>query len=73
MASSSGEVRKRKGLGRGSSVDSAQEQSSESERSGDDTTSKDDEPKIEKKKMESGSYWLTRITFIRALGFVYCK
>jgi hypothetical protein len=22
--------------------------------------------------MEPGSYWLTRITFIRALGFIYC-
>ena len=23
--------------------------------------------------LESGSYWLTRIVFIRALGFVYCQ
>ena len=24
-------------------------------------------------QLESGSYWLTRIVFIRALGFVYCN
>lgn len=23
--------------------------------------------------MESGSYWLTRIVFLRSLAFVYCK
>ena len=28
---------------------------------------------LEKKEIETGSYWLTRIVFIRALGFVYCK
>ena len=25
------------------------------------------------KQMEPGSYWLTRIVFIRALGFIYCN
>lgn len=25
------------------------------------------------KQLEPGSYWLTRIVFIRALGFIYCK
>lgn len=24
-------------------------------------------------EMEGGSYWLTRIVFTRAIGFVYCK
>ncbi len=23
--------------------------------------------------MEAGSYWLTRIVFTRAIGFIYCK
>lgn len=25
------------------------------------------------KQLEPGSYWLTRIVFIRALGFIYCN
>lgn len=25
------------------------------------------------KQLEPGSYWLTRIVFIRALGLIYCK
>ena len=24
-------------------------------------------------EMEGGSYWLTRIVFTRAIGFIYCK
>ena len=24
-------------------------------------------------EMEGGSYWLTRIVFARAIGFIYCK
>ena len=24
-------------------------------------------------KLESGTYWLTRIVFLRSLAFVYCK
>lgn len=23
--------------------------------------------------IQGGSYWLTRVAFVRALGFVYCK
>lgn len=23
--------------------------------------------------IQGGSYWLTRVVFVRALGFVYCK
>lgn len=26
-----------------------------------------------KQEMKSGSYWLTRVVFVRSLGFVYCK
>ena len=36
------------------------------------TVDKDEKPSTEA-KLEAGSYWLTRIVFIRALGFVYCK
>ena len=33
----------------------------------------DGKPAPSEKEIASGSYWLARITFIRALGFVYCK
>ena len=36
----------------------------------------DDEPldkAVDVKKIEPGSYWLTRVVFVRALGFLYCN
>lgn len=50
--------------------------------SGDDGDSKRESAKSTKDKdkarkkaqlMEGGSYWLTRIVFTRAIGFIYCK
>lgn len=35
-----------------------------------------DEPRktnVDEKKIEPGSYWLTRIVFVRALSFLYCN
>lgn len=29
--------------------------------------------KFENTALETGSYWLTRIVFLRFLGFIYCK
>lgn len=29
--------------------------------------------KFEKVSLGNGSYWLTRIVFLRCLGFIYCK
>ena len=39
-------------------------------------TSDDDVPRDKPddvKKIDPGTYWLTRITFVRALGFLYCN
>lgn len=65
-------VHKRKGRDR-SNVDHSQEFSSDPAAEGkDNTVDKDKKPTMET-KLEAGTYWLTRIVFIRALGFVYCK
>ena len=73
--SSSDGVRRRKG--RESDTDHEEERSS-TQSSGSDckagSVGEDEVPQsTEEKKMASGTYWLARITFIRALGFVYCK
>ena len=31
------------------------------------------ETEYRENKLESGTYWLTRIVFLRSLAFVYCK
>ena len=67
----SGEVRKRQ---RGeASADQKQDRRDGSNDSVSPTSSpREDKRGNEGNQIEPGSYWLTRITFIRALGFIYC-
>ena len=67
-AESSGVRKRRRGeKGADEEEDSSQELSEAA------TSSRGDGKRGEEKRMEPGSYWLTRMIFIRALGFIYCK
>jgi hypothetical protein len=67
----SGEVRKRRR--EETSADQKQDYRNESVDAKSATSSSGEGRRgSEEEGMEPGSYWLTRITFIRALGFIYC-
>ena len=78
VAEDGGDVRKRKRRKR--KIDAEQEGES-SKRPSDSipsvsSTEKANKPRAVPERptaIQSGSYWLTRIVFIRALGFVYCN
>ena len=71
----SGGVRRRKG--QKAVEDKEQEDeylgSSESALSSAEDEAKPRDAAVDVKNIVSGTYWLTRITFIRALGFLYCN
>ena len=75
----SGEVRKRKRRKRakddGDQERETSERPSDSSRPLISTEKKEKRREIPEKptEIQPGSYWLTRIVFIRALGFVYCN
>ena len=80
MAESEGKsrVRKRKDASKSKDVNDGVKSSVVDDDSPDPGTSA--KGKVEKnvgvlpcQEMEGGSYWLTRIVFTRAIGFIYCK
>ena len=80
MAESEGKsrVRKRKDVSKSKDVnDGIKSSVVDDDSPGSGTSAKD---KLEKsvdvlpcQEMEGGSYWLTRIVFTRAIGFIYCQ
>lgn len=58
---------------RGDKQDSGKEPSGSDADSGASLPAEGNGSNSKEKQLEAGSYWLTRIVFIRALGFIYCK
>ena len=78
MASSGGaecsKIRLRKPASK--SDERKEQKNSENDNLNTSDTVADDKPldkPMDVKKIEPGSYWLTRVVFVRAIGFLYCK
>lgn len=70
-------VRKRKDTSKAKDINDGIKSSGDDEDSSPEKSTKDKACKVQKnvlpcQVMEAGSYWLTRIVFIRAIGFIYC-